>query len=121
MPVSTRAAELVRLTLAFSALAGCTRHNDAPVDWRVTGGEPGNSRYSSLDQINRGNVAQLRVAWTYHTGDMPAGGHSEIQATPIVIDSVLYTTTPALAVVALRANTGALIWRFDPFANSTRE
>ena len=121
MPVSTRAAELVRLTLAFSALAGCTRHNDAPVDWRVTGGEPGNSRYSSLDQINRGNVAQLRVAWTYHTGDMPAGGHSEIQATPIVIDSALYTTTPALAVVALRANTGALIWRFDPFANSTRE
>ena len=90
------------------------------MDWRVTGGEPGNSRYSSLDQINRDNVATLRVAWTYHTGDMPAG-HSEIQATPIVVDSVLFTTTPALAVVALRADNGALLWRFDPFENRTRE
>lgn len=111
----------VRLALAFGVLAGCARRTDTSVDWRVTGGDPGNSRYSSLDQINRGNVAQLRVAWTYHTGDMPAGGHSEIQATPIVVDSVLYTTTPALAVVALRANSGTLIWRFDPFASSTRE
>jgi quinoprotein glucose dehydrogenase len=89
-------------------------------DWRVTGGDPGNSRYSSLDQINRGNVASLRVAWTYHTGDAPAG-HSEIQATPIVVDGVLYTTTPSLAVIALRADSGTLIWRFDPFANRKSE
>ena len=72
-------------------------------DWPVTGGAPTNDRYSTLDQINRTNVSRLTVAWTYHTGDMPAGRRSEIQATPIVIDSVLYTTTPALAVIALRA------------------
>ena len=106
---------------ALLAASTCARHKDQSLDWRVTGGEPGNSRYSSLDEINRGNVAKLRVAWTYHTGDMPAGGHSEIQATPIVVDSVLYTTTPALAVVALRADNGTLIWRFDPFENRTRE
>ena len=109
------------VALVLVGAVSCTRHNDRPVDWRVTGGEPGNSRYSSLDQINRGNVAKLRVAWTYHTGDMPAGGHSEIQATPIVVDSTLYTTTPTLAVVALRADNGTLIWRFDPFENRTRE
>jgi quinoprotein glucose dehydrogenase len=44
-----------------------------------------------------------------------------MQATPIVIDSVLYTTTPALAVIALRADSGTLRWRFDPFAGRTRE
>lgn len=81
-------------------------------DWPPTGGDPGNSRYSSLDQINRENVSQLRVAWTYHTGDAPPGARTEIQATPIIVDGVLYTTTPALAVVALRADSGTLIWRF---------
>jgi len=89
-------------------MMGCTTTPAAPpVDWRVAGGDPGNTRFSPLDQINTTNVPQLRVAWVYHTGDMPAhgpwGGPSEIQATPIVIGGVLYTTTPALAVVALRA------------------
>jgi len=87
-------------------------------DWRVAGGEPGNSRYSSLTQIDTTNVGQLRVAWTYHTGDLPKG-RGEIQATPIVVDGVLYTTTPALAVVALRADNGKQIWRFDPHTDAS--
>ena len=87
----------------------------------MRGGDPGNSRYSSLHQITRENVGSLRVGWVYHTGDAPSTGHSEIQATPIVIDGILYTTTPALAVVALSADSGALLWRFDPFANRERE
>ena len=90
-------------------------------DWPVTGGAPSNDRYSVLDQINRDNVRQLTVAWVYHTGDAPRDSRSEIQATPIVVDGVLYTTTPALAVVALRADSGTLRWRFDPFAGRTRE
>jgi quinoprotein glucose dehydrogenase len=95
---------------------------DVPAgDWRVTGGEPGNTRYSALDQINRSNVARLQVAWTYHTRDLPADGRSEIQATPIVVDGIMYTTTPALAAIALRADSGTLLWRFDPFANRPRE
>ena len=84
------------------------------MDWRTTGGDPGNTRYSALDQINTQNIAQLQVAWTYHTGDLPPNGHGEIQATPIVVNGVMYTTTPALAVVALKADRGTLIWRFDP-------
>jgi quinoprotein glucose dehydrogenase len=119
IPTASRAIRVAAAALAFAG--ACARRNEGPVDWRVTGGEPGNSRYSSLDQINRGNVANLRVAWTYHTGDMPAGAHSEIQATPIVVDGILYTTTPALAVVALRADSGTLVWRFDPFENRARE
>ena len=95
-------------------VAACTTSAPSPNDWRVTGGSPGNTRYSPLDQINTGNVAQLRVTWIYHTGDLPADGHGEIQATPIVVNGVLYATTPALAVVALHAENGSLIWRFDP-------
>ena len=97
-------------------VVSCAPPNTPGADWRTTGGAPGNTRYSPLDQINRGNVAQLTVAWTYHTGDLPLE-HSEIQATPIVVDGVLYTTTPKLAVVALRADKGTLLWRFDPFPN----
>ncbi|PYO71198.1 MAG: hypothetical protein DMD64_15395 [Gemmatimonadetes bacterium] len=95
-------------------VAGCASPKTDSVDWRVIGGDPGNTRYSALNQIDTTNVAQLRVAWVYHTGDLPPDGHGEIQATPIVVDGVLYTTTPALAVVALRAENGTLIWRFDP-------
>ena len=94
-------------------VAACTGR-EPNTDWRVTGGDPGNSRFSSLDQINTTNVAQLKVAWIFHTGDLAQGAPGEIQATPIVIDGVLYTTTPALAVIALRAENGTLIWRFDP-------
>ena len=110
--------------LAAFAVACVARSSPPRVensDWRVTGGDAANTRYSTLDQINRDNVATLRVAWVYHTGDVPANGHSEIQATPIVVDGVLYATTPALAVVALRADSGTAIWRFDPFGNRERE
>jgi quinoprotein glucose dehydrogenase len=109
-----------KLSALLTVLAACARPAAPAGDWRVTGGDPANTRYSSLDQINRANVAQLRPAWTYHTGDSPPG-HSEIQATAIVVDGVLYTTTPALAVIALKADSGTLLWKFDPFANRARE
>ncbi|HEV8353161.1 MAG TPA: hypothetical protein VGR24_03070, partial [bacterium] len=96
---------LLAIGVLLTVTAGCASPAAPGRDWRVTGGDPGNTRYSSLDQINRANVAQLRLAWTYHTGDMPVspGSSSQIQATPIVVDGVLYTTTPALAVIALHA------------------
>ena len=108
-----------RIAVVLAAI-GCAR---APrdVDWRVTGAEPGNTRYSPLTQIDRSNVGQLRVAWIFRTRDLPANGQGQIQATPVVVDGVLYTTTPALAVVALSADSGRQLWRFDPFANRTPE
>lgn len=93
--------------------AGCVSQGPN-TDWRVTGGDPGNTRFAPLDQINTSNVARLRVAWVYHTGDLAPDQHGEIQATPIVVAGVLYATTPALAVIALRAASGKLLWRFDP-------
>src|ERR1700704_3976776 len=77
-------------------------------DWRVYGGGPENIRYSKLDQINRDNVSRLQVAWTYDTGDAFPG--SEMQCNPIIVDGVLFASTPKLRVIALAAATGALRW-----------
>ncbi len=79
--------------------------------WQVNGGID-NIRYSPLTQIDRGNVARLGVAWTYDSRDAFTG--SEMQSNPIVVDGVLYATTPSLKVVALDAATGSEKWRFDP-------
>lgn len=81
-------------------------------DWKVYGGGPESIRYSNLDQINRANVQKLEVAWTYDTGDaFPA---SEMQCNPIVVNGLLFATTPKLRVIALDAATGKLRWSFDP-------
>src|SRR5688572_13914793 len=106
---------LVAFVFALAITPGCATTQAPGIDWRVAGGEPGNSRYSALEQINRSNVARLRVAWTSRTGDHQ--GNGQIQATPIVVDGVLYTTTPALSVVALRADSGTLIALFVPLAS----
>ncbi len=80
-------------------------------DWPVYGGSPENIRYSSLNQINRGNASRLRVAWTYETGDSFPG--SEMQCNPIVARGLVFATTPKLRVIALDAATGRLAWSFD--------
>lgn len=82
------------------------------VDWPAYGGGSDNIRYSTLDQITPGNVGQLQVAWTYETRDEFPG--SEMQANPIVVDGMLYATTPKLRVIALDAATGRERWSFDP-------
>jgi quinoprotein glucose dehydrogenase len=84
-------------------------------EWRVALGDPSSSQYSALAQINRDNVHRLEVAWVYHTGDLQEGRRSEIQVNPIVVDGVLYATSPALRAFALRADTGEEVWSFDPF------
>ncbi|HKI44320.1 MAG TPA: PQQ-binding-like beta-propeller repeat protein, partial [Balneolales bacterium] len=73
------------------------------------------SQYSRLDQINRQNVHNLKVAWIYHTGDKNV--QSQIQCNPLMINGVLYGTSPRLKVFALNAANGKQIWRFDPFPN----
>src|ERR1051326_1733283 len=73
-------------------------------------------QYSDLDQINTGNVKNLRVAWTYDLGEK---GKS-FQATPIVVGNVMYFPTPDSKVVALDAMTGKEIWKFDPVLKYTR-
>src|SRR5579862_7883796 len=82
----------------------------ADTPWPVNGG-PMNIRYSELRQITPSNVAQLKVAWTWDAHE--AFKDSEMQSNPIVVDGVLYATTPKMRVVALDAKTGREIWNFD--------
>lgn len=88
------------------------QHPGAGRDWSVYGGNPESIRYSTLTQINSGNVHDLKLAWTFDSGDAYPG--SEMQCNPLVINGTLYATTPKVNVVALDAATGKLLWRFDP-------
>ena len=97
--------------LLLAVTSAAAFRQPADVNWAINGGE-GNIRYSPLTQINKSNVASLTVAWTYDSGDAFPG--SEMQSNPIVVDGVLYATTPTMKVVAVNAATGAEIWRFDP-------
>jgi quinoprotein glucose dehydrogenase len=81
-------------------------------DWPVYGGSDDHAHYTTLGQIAPANVKQLRVAWTYDTHDAFAA--SEMQTNPIVVDGVLYGTSPKLRVFALDAATGRELWSFDP-------
>ncbi len=84
------------------------------VDWPRVGNDPGCRRFSTLDQINRQNVARLKPCWTYHTGELTGRPGKTIECTPIVIDGVMYITTAYLRVVAVDAETGRERWQFDP-------
>ncbi len=81
--------------------------------WTNYGGTKDAARYSSLAEITPENVKNLEMAWEFKTGDMTE--KSQIQCQPIIIDSMMYATTPKLNLVALHVGTGEEIWRFDPF------
>ena len=77
-------------------------------DWPVWNGNASGDHYSPLAQIDRQNVAGLRVAWTFDTGE--EGG---LETNPLVIAGVVYANTPSRKVVALDAVSGRLLWKFD--------
>ena len=82
-------------------------------DWPYYGRDPGGSRYSPLEQINRTNVHRLTVAWTYHSGEVPEGRARSFEATPLHIDGILYFITPLGKFIALDAVSGREIWKYD--------
>ncbi|HEU5145425.1 MAG TPA: pyrroloquinoline quinone-dependent dehydrogenase [Chryseosolibacter sp.] len=83
--------------------------------WSVYRADAASSAYSSLGQINKDNVNDLRVAWTYHTGDAEPGNRSTIQCNPVIVNGMMYVTSPKLKLIALDPATGEERWRFDPF------
>jgi quinoprotein glucose dehydrogenase len=104
-------------------LAGGIAMGGAPIgpsadDWPVYGHDTSSSRYSPLTDISRENVSQLKVAWTYHTGDISDGKgqrrRSGFETTPIVVDGTLYLTTGFNRVIALDPASGAERWSYDP-------
>src|SRR6476661_5415687 len=89
----------------------------ADVDWPTYLGDAASTHFSTLKQITPRNVKKLEVAWTYNAGDGRKDNRSQIQCNPLIIDGIMYATSPLLKLVAVDAATGKEIWRFDPFAN----
>jgi quinoprotein glucose dehydrogenase len=120
MPTSScRPLSLVPLLLLALSLAACNDRGEEASsagnrEWRVYLGDHASSHYSALHQINVDNVQDLQVAWTYSTGEQDPENRSQIQCNPIIVDGVLYGTSPKLKLFALNAATGAELWTFDP-------
>jgi quinoprotein glucose dehydrogenase len=103
---------LVGLSLAFP-LAQASRQ----VEWLYYGGDPGNMKYSTLTDITPSNLNRLQKAWEWKHFDVPMEQYGTVpgffEATPLMIDGVLYVTTPYNNLAALDAETGKELWRFD--------
>jgi len=112
--------------LAAVVLAACSKPPEPPqvvpgavptveyhrgADWPSYNRDLAGTRYSPLRQISATNVDELRQAWSYPLGAATGAAPDGSQLTPLVIDGVLYATA-ADRVVALRADTGAELWRF---------
>jgi quinoprotein glucose dehydrogenase len=125
---------LLRPLLALVVVAAAIASARATVqEWPSYGGDPGGMRFSPLKQVHRENVGRLARAWTYHTGELALGlgggrkpGEGDepgqeveaFESTPLVVDGVLYLSTPSARVIALDAETGREIWKFDPQAET---
>ena len=107
---------LLLLTVAMLGLSQAS----APQDWPVYASDAGATHYSPLTGITAANVGSLDVAWEWKTGEENLAQFGtrpgNFQATPLMIDDVLYFSTPYNRVVALNADTGAEIWTYDPKA-----
>jgi quinoprotein glucose dehydrogenase len=80
-------------------------------EWRTYGGDLGNTHYSPLDQINGSNFNQLQVAWRFKTDNLGPRPETNLQATPLMVHGVVYTTAGSRrAAVALDAASGELLW-----------
>ncbi|MEJ7589454.1 MAG: PQQ-binding-like beta-propeller repeat protein [Ferruginibacter sp.] len=87
--------------------------------WGAYAGSKDGNRYSSNEQINTENVSQLQVAWTYSSGDSDTANRTQNQCNPIMVDGLLYGTTPQVKLFALNAATGQVKWIFDPATEDT--
>lgn len=98
----------------FLLSSNIPKSGDDDTNWQIANGSKKSTRYSSLKQIDTGNVKQLQVAWVYHTNDADYKASSQIQCNPIIVGGVLYGTTPHLRLIALDAATGEQKWIFNP-------
>lgn len=98
--------------LVFSTLPGVAQ------EWRYYGGDAFGTKFSPLDEIDKSNVKRLKPAWIFDSGDSSDGSRypsrSAFEATPLVVDGVMYVSTSFHRLFALDAETGKVIWQFDP-------
>jgi glucose dehydrogenase len=123
--VISRIGSLAVVTLLLVGCLPALRGDSIPRgEWPNYGNDAGGTRYSPLTQIDRENVARLRVAWTYRTGEtvgVPSPwAHDAFEATPLMVDGTLFFSTPYNRVIALDAETGKERWAWDAKVDRTR-
>ena len=109
---------VVALLGFFFVVTGCdskiNEFQEAGADWPVYQGGKSSNQYSSLRQITPQNVHLLAPAWEYHSENGDSLERTQIQCNPIIINGILYGTSPKLKVFALNAATGKRLWEFNP-------
>lgn len=106
---------IAKIIVVFIFLSFGCRSKESYTTWSNYKGSPASIQYSSLTQIDTSNVKELKVAWEYHSGDADTIHQSQIQCNPIIVDGVLYGTSPEMKLFALDASTGVQKWVFNPF------
>jgi quinoprotein glucose dehydrogenase len=130
MPKVARFAVASILAIACAGIPEATAQSSNPAagsgdNWPYYGHDAGGMRYSPLAQINRQNVSTLRVAWTFHVGDISDGSggrkRTGLETTPILVDGTLYLTTGFNRVFALDPETGKQRWVYDPMIDTAED
>jgi quinoprotein glucose dehydrogenase len=111
---------IVALAFAVASAPGSANDGAKKGEWRFYGGDNGSTKYSPLNQINKDNVKNLKLAWTWDSPDLPLQKQNRMlaslgySATPIMVGGVLYISTSLSQVAAIDARTGKSIWVYDP-------
>src|SRR3984885_14736153 len=97
-------------------ISSCKKHSASSGNsgCRTYAGSKEGNRYSSNEEITLKNVVELKLDWTYSTNDKDSANRSQNQCNPIMVDGILYGTSPKLKLFALDAATGTQKWLFDP-------
>ncbi|HEY8931152.1 MAG TPA: PQQ-binding-like beta-propeller repeat protein [Mucilaginibacter sp.] len=114
------AASLLLMVTAMGI--SCKKQSHSATDlteWRTYAGSKDGNRYSANAEITPANVARLKVAWTYSSKDKDSANRSQNQCNPVMVDGILYATSPKLKLFALNAATGEQKWLFDPAMQDT--
>jgi quinoprotein glucose dehydrogenase len=102
---------VILLCICAAAMPGADKG-----EWTNHGHDPGSQSFSPLKEIDRANVASLKIAWTFRTGDAYQPKHSKptaFETTPLYVDGTLYVGTPLGRVIALDPLSGKQKWAFD--------
>src|SRR5215471_8472312 len=111
---------LAGVVAGLAVAAGGQRPAPPTIEWPFYGGDQAGTKYSAAADINRDTVSKLGAAWSWKPGEQPNAEFrtqpGSFENTPLMIDNVLYVSTPYNRVVALDAETGRERWAYDPRA-----
>jgi quinoprotein glucose dehydrogenase len=112
MPFRSRALPMVAVSVFVLAVAPLfAQHGTKNGEWRAYAGEPGSTKYSPLDQINKDNAKTLRIAWRFKTDNFGPRPDYNMEVTPLMVNGVLYTQAGTRRdVVALDPTNGEVLW-----------